>query len=82
MTTISILQLIKKHGQVRDAEIAHALGLKLNVVRNSLDDLTTQRQITCCDVTRYDEGKPVREILARASGYFPPAAPGRKAKGS
>lgn len=80
MTTASILQHIKKHGQLRDAEIAHALGLKLGAVRSSLDDLSATGQIACCSVTRYDEGKPVHEILCRLSGYVPPAAPGRKPK--
>ncbi len=80
MTPASILQHIKKHGQIRDAEIAHALGLKLGAVRSSLDDLSAKGQIACCSVTRYDEGKPVHEILCRLSGYVPPAAPGRKPK--
>lgn len=80
MSTSSILQHIKKHGQVRDAEIAHALGLGLGIVRSSLDDLSTKGQIACCSVTRYTEGKPIQEILCRVSGYVPPAAPGRKPK--
>lgn len=80
MSTSSILQHIKKHGQIRDADIAHALGLGLGIVRTSLDDLSAQGQIACCNVTRYTEGKPVHEILCRLSGYVPPAAPGRKPK--
>lgn len=80
MTTANILQHIKKHGQIRDAEIAKALGLGINVVRTSLDDLSAKGQIACCSVTRYDTGKPVHEILCRLSGYVPPAAPGRKPK--
>jgi predicted ArsR family transcriptional regulator len=80
MSTSTILQHIKKHGQLRDAEIAHALGLGLGIVRSSLDDLSTKGQIACCSVTRYSEGKPIQEILCRVSGYVPPAAPGRKPK--
>lgn len=80
MSTASILQHIKKHGQIRDADIAHALGLGIGVVRSSLDDLSAKGQIACCSVTRYTEGKPVHEILCRLSGYVPPAAPGRKPK--
>jgi transcription initiation factor IIE alpha subunit len=80
MSTTSILQLVKQHGQVRDAEIAQALGLKLDVVHSSLKTLRSQHHITCCDVIRYSEGKPIKETLVRASGYFPPAAPGRKPK--
>ena len=80
MSTATILQHLKKHGQLRDAEIAHALGLGLGVVRSSLDSLSASGQIACCTVTRYTEGKPVQEILCRMSGYVPPAAPGRKPK--
>lgn len=80
MTTALVLQHIKAHGQVCDADIARALGLKLGAVRNSLDDLSTRGYIACCDVTRYNDGKPVKEILCRVSGYVPPAAPGRKPK--
>lgn len=80
MSTATIFQHIKKHGQIRDADIAHALGLGLAVVRSALDDLAATGQIACCNVTRYTEGKPVEEILCRLSGYVPPAAPGRKPK--
>lgn len=80
MNTSSILQHIKQHGQVRDAEIAHALGIGLNLVRKSLDDLSTRGEIACCNVTRYNEGKPIQEILCRASGFVPRPAPGRKPK--
>lgn len=38
MNTAPIFEHIKKHGQVRDAEIATALGLKLARVRSSLSD--------------------------------------------
>jgi transcription initiation factor IIE alpha subunit len=80
MSTATIFQHIKKHGQLRDAEIARALGLGLGVVRNSLNALSASGQIACCNVTRYTDGKPVEEILCRLSGYVPPAAPGRKPK--
>lgn len=78
MNTSPIFEHIKKHGQVRDAEIAVALGLGLAKVRSSLSDLSAQGQISCCNVTRYQDGKPIEEILCRVSGYIPPAAPGRK----
>ncbi|MBY0339745.1 MAG: winged helix-turn-helix domain-containing protein [Rhodocyclaceae bacterium] len=80
MSTATILQHLKKHGQLRDAEIAQALGLGLGVVRTSLDALSASGEIACCNVTRYNDGKPVQEILCRMSGYVPPAAPGRKPK--
>ncbi|KYC29247.1 conserved protein of unknown function [Sterolibacterium denitrificans] len=78
MNTSPIFEHIKKHGQVRDAEIAVALGLGLAKVRSSLSDLSARGHISCCNVTRYQDGKPIEEILCRVSGYIPPAAPGRK----
>ncbi len=75
-----IFQHIKKHGQLRDSEIATALGLGLTKVRSSLSDLSARGEISCCNVTRFQNGKPVEEILCRVSGYVPPAAPGRKPK--
>ncbi|MBK6403341.1 MAG: ArsR family transcriptional regulator [Rhodocyclaceae bacterium] len=80
MNSSPILEHIKKHGQVRDAEIAMALGLGLAKVRHSLSDLSASGQISCCSVTRFQDGKSVEEILCRVSGYVPPAAPGRKPK--
>ncbi len=78
MTSSPIFEHIKKHGQVRDAEIATALGLGLTKVRNSISSLSATGKISCCSVTRYQDGKSVEEILCRVSGYIPPAAPGRK----
>ncbi|HTY03652.1 MAG TPA: transcriptional regulator [Rhodocyclaceae bacterium] len=80
MKASPIFELIKKHGQVRDAEIAMALGLGLSKVRSSLSDLSATGHISCCSVTRFQDGKSVEEILCRVSGYIPPAAPGRKPK--
>ena len=80
MNTSPIFEHIKKRGQVCDAEIAAALGLGLTKVRSSLSDLSATGQISCCNVTRFEDGKSVEEILCRVSGYVPPAAPGRKPK--
>jgi transcription initiation factor IIE alpha subunit len=80
MTESPIFQHIKKHGQLLDSEIAMALGLGLKKVRSSLSDLSAQGEISCCNVTRFHDGKRVEEILCRVSGYVPPAAPGRKPK--
>lgn len=80
MNTVPIFEHIKKHGQVRDAEIAVALGLKLEKVRSSISDLAARGEISCCSVTRFDNGASVKEILCRVSGFIPPAAPGRKRK--
>ena len=80
MNTSPIFEHIKKHGQVRDAEIAMALGLALTKVRSLLSDLSARGQISCCSVTRFRNGKSIEEILCRVSGYIPPPAPGRKPK--
>lgn len=78
MDKSSILQHLKKHGQLLDSEIAAALGVARVKVRHTLSDLSTVGEISCCSVTRFSNGKPVEEILCRISGYIPPAAPGRK----
>lgn len=80
MNQSPIFQHLKKYGQLRDSEIAVALGLGLTKVRSSLSDLSARGEISCCNVTRFQNGKPVEEILCRVSGYVPPAAPGRKPK--
>jgi len=80
MSASPILNHIKRHGQLRDSEIAMALGLGLTKVRSSLSDLAARGQISCCSVTRFEHDRPVEEILCRISGYVPPAAPGRKPK--
>lgn len=80
MNTSPIFEHIRKHGQVCDAEIATALGLGLTKVRTSISELSAQGRISCCSVTRFQNGKPVEEVLCRVSGYIPPVAPGRKPK--
>lgn len=80
MNTSPILEHLKKHGQLRDSEIATKLGLGLTKVRSSLSDLAARGQISCCNVTRFQNGKPIEEILCRVSGYVPPVAPGPKPK--
>lgn len=78
MHTSPVLQYLKKHGQKLDSEIAAATGISLSEVRISLADLSAQGEISKCSVTKFNNGKPVEGFLCRISGYFPPAAPGRK----
>jgi transcription initiation factor IIE alpha subunit len=80
MNTAPVFDHIKARGQVRDAEIAKALGLSLVKVREMLPALSAAGKIFCCSVTRFQDGKRTEEILCRVSGYIPPAAPGRKSK--
>lgn len=78
MNTDSILQHLKKHGQLLDSEIATATGIPLPKVRTSLSDLSARGEISRCSVTRFNNGKQVEAMLCRISGYVPPASPGRK----
>ena len=78
MQNSPVLDYLKKHGQLLDTEIAAATGIPLVQVRDSLSDLSAKGEISRCSVTRYNDGKATEGFLCRVSGYFPPAAPGRK----
>jgi hypothetical protein len=78
MHSASILEYLKRHGQLLDSEIALATGISLKTVRASIAELSGRGEISRCSVTRYNDGKPVEAIQCRISGYVPPAAPGRK----
>lgn len=78
MHTTPVLEYLKKHGQLLDSEIAAATGIPLTQVRESLSDLSAKGEISRCSVTRFNNGKAIEGFLCRISGYFPPAAPGRK----
>ena len=73
-----ILQHLKKHGQLLDSEIAAMTKLSIEEVRTAIDELSRRGEISHCAVTRYKNGKPVEGVQCRISGYYPPAAPGRK----
>ena len=78
MHTNPVLEYLKKHGQLLDSEIATATGISLKQVRLSLSDLSARGEISRCTVTTFKDGKPIEGFQCRVSGYFPPAAPGRK----
>lgn len=78
MHATPILQYLRKHGQRLDSEIAAATGISLPKVRTSLTDLSARGEISRCNVTRFNNGKPVEGMLCRISGFIPAAAPGRK----
>ena len=73
-----ILQYLKKHGQQLDLEIAAGMGISLPKVRTSLLDLSSRGEISSCNVTRFNDGKPVSGTLCRVAGFIPPSAPGPK----
>ena len=77
---MDILQCLQKYGQRLDSEIAEETGVALARVRERFALLTGTGEVISCKLTRFENGKPVDTCLYRASGYFPPPAPGRKPK--
>lgn len=78
MHTATILQCLKKHGQLLDSEISKVTGISLANVRESLTDLSERGEISRCSITRFNKGKPIEGYLCRIAGYIPPPTPGRK----
>ena len=75
-----ILQCLKKYGQRLDLEIAQEMGVPLATVRQRLSRLAATGEIVTCNLSRFEHGKRIDAVQCRVSGYFPPAAPGRRAK--
>lgn len=75
-----ILQLLKKHGEQIDTEIAEAAGIPLPKVRLYLSKLAANGEIMTCHSILFEKGKKVERMICRISGYIPPATPGRKSK--
>jgi hypothetical protein len=78
MPTALVFQHLKKHGQLLDTEISASTKISLEQVRLAIDELSSQGEISQCTVTKFTDGKPVAGVQCRISGYYPPAAPGRK----
>ncbi|MEW6133086.1 MAG: transcriptional regulator [Pseudomonadota bacterium] len=78
MHAITIIQCLKKHGQLLDSEIASETGIPLDAVRFSLAGLAERGDISSCSITRYNKGIVVEGFLCRISGFVPRPAPGRK----
>jgi hypothetical protein len=75
-----ILQYLKEHGERLDSEIAAGIGGSLESVCLCLSELTDRGDVIMCRTTRFAEGTQIEGMLCRASGYIPPASPGRKPK--
>jgi DNA-binding Lrp family transcriptional regulator len=75
-----ILQLLNKHGERLDTEIAEAVGIPLPKVRLYLSELAANGKIMICHSILFEKGKKIERIICRIAGYIPPATPGRKAK--
>ena len=80
LAMMEVLECLKKYGQRLDLEIAKETGMPLASVRNQLAGLVASGEVIMCKLTRFEHGKRIDAWQCRASGYFPPAAPGRKAK--
>jgi hypothetical protein len=78
MTSSTVLLQLKKHGQLLDSEISAMTDIPIDEIRLAIEDLSRRGEISLCSVTRYKDGTPVESLQCRISGYYPPAAPGRK----
>lgn len=78
MTSSTVLLQLKKHGQLLDSEISALTNIPLEEIRQAIEDLSRRGEISLCSVTRYRNGTSVEGLQCRISGYYPPAAPGRK----
>ena len=78
MNVDSVFQCLKKHGQLRDHEIALETGVSLAAVRDSLKELSARGDISLCSMTVFEDGKPIVGVQGRIAGYVPKPAPGRK----
>lgn len=78
MHATPILQYLRKNGQQLDLDIAAATGIPLPKVRLSLSALSALGEISRCNVTKFNGGKPIEGMLCRIAGTIPPKTPGRK----
>ncbi len=77
---MDILLCLRKYGQRLDFEIATEVNMSLADVRRGFAKLSESGEVIACKLTRFENGRPVDALVYRVSGYFPPAAPGRKPK--
>jgi DNA-binding Lrp family transcriptional regulator len=75
-----ILKYLKNRGEQLDTEIAKAIGMSVESVRNNVSKLSAAGEVMVCRSIRFDNGKQKEQMLCRIAGYIPPAAPGRKPK--
>jgi hypothetical protein len=79
---IDTLKYLKKHGQRLDLDLARDRGIRIDLARQHLTELAERGEIVMCKVTRFEGDTRIDGWLCRISGYSPPPAPGRKAKGA
>jgi len=73
-----ILAYLKIHGELRDTEIAAAMGFALDETRLKLAQLAAKNEVMLCQSTRFEKGKKIETMICRISGLIPKSAPGRK----
>ncbi len=78
MPAASIIEHLKKHGQLADWEIASATKIPLAKVQATLESLSARGEVSRCSITRFVDGERMEGMLCRISGSIPPKAPGRK----
>jgi hypothetical protein len=79
-TLQQIIKHLKKHGELMDFQIAQDMGLPLQEVSAALACLAASNEVVMCYVMRYQGERKIEGYACRASGYIPPASPGRKPK--
>ncbi len=77
-----VLACLRKYGQRLDLELAKETGVPLATVRRELTGLAASGAVVLCTLTRFERGTRLDAWQCRVSGYVPPPAPGRKAKGA
>jgi hypothetical protein len=77
---MDVLECLKKYGQRLDCEIAEETGVPVSDVRERFAKLSATGEVIACKLTRFKNGTPIDIVMYRASGYFPPRAPGPKPK--
>jgi len=80
MPTNQILQYLKAHGECLDTKIAQATGISLATTRLHLAELAAKHEIMVCESIRFENGKEVRGLSCRLTGFTPKAKPGAKSK--
>lgn len=74
----SILKFLESHGEGTDAEIAKALRMPTEYVKNEVLLLSSAGDLVCCSVIRIVDGNTMEGLSCRLSSTGP--APKRRPK--
>ena len=78
----TIMQYLKESGERFDSEIAASVGISVASVKARLAELSARGDVIMCHSIQFRDGKRIEGMRCRLAGYIPPAAPGRKSKGT